>query len=241
MTWSDWIAHHTTMFGVSVDDQVAMIATWAKVFRNAGYTPEELTAATDHIAQHEDPKFPNEHRALLFRRVKFVREGVGRSRLVEKAEERKSGCDVCAHTGRVEVPSLAWHYGKSGGRWYTLSVYCRCEEGQRLHQEWVRYCERLREMNANHPLYDADQVIQQARDRRLDYYEGFNRNWQAEMVQHERANRDELAARAAESRAASLGRLRADQRGLRLLKEGISQALKLAVTSEADGEDVGII
>lgn len=186
--WLTWTTKHSHIFGMMADADLAMFHAWREVFQAAGYSAEELAAATMNIA-NDPPRWRVDH---LTRIHGYIRAERFRARLaMEKMEEerhRAVACQLCGGCGYAEVPHLscirdcAWREGPR----YTMSVCCRCEIGRRKNEAVV-----------NNPRQPA---IDQRRRMGLGEYGVHLPNWEELM----REKKDELAARA-RSHAASAG------------------------------------
>jgi hypothetical protein len=74
--FNDWAERHCTVFGLLDERQMAMVASWEKIFDGCGWRAEELHAATTWLASHRPPRFPSEHLPALQTRLREQRETV---------------------------------------------------------------------------------------------------------------------------------------------------------------------
>lgn len=131
MNFEGWAKRHALIFGFAERDAL-MMASWRELFAAAGYTYDELSEATRHLALHVLPRFPNEHLAAIQTRI---RESRAVDRRCEDAD--RPTCVRCGGTGMLSVPHLA---GVVGDEWrplrvvaatyYTRAVRCSCERGR---------------------------------------------------------------------------------------------------------------
>ena len=128
--WMRWADYHRTLFGWNSDNDGRMVGTWVGFFRRYGFSPEEMTAATDGVARQEIPPFNHEkhlnaleQHALIFRREKIKRANY------DIADDRGT-CTDCLNSGLITVPWLA---DVIDGVWCTTrtcGVWCRCADGR---------------------------------------------------------------------------------------------------------------
>lgn len=89
MTWVQWIDHFASLFGVTDDAGWQTLDAWAQTFERAGYTPEELTEATDFVLVNVEVKFWRNAAPHLGARVRAVRE---QQALRQQAEDAARTC-----------------------------------------------------------------------------------------------------------------------------------------------------
>jgi hypothetical protein len=188
LEWMSWSTKHSHIFGMMSELDMTMLSSWRDVFHTAGYSADELAAATMELAS-DPPRWRVDH---LTRIHTFIRAERFRTRLaMEKMEEeryRAVACQLCGGCGYAEVPHLSCVYDsrwREGPR-YTMSVCCRCEIGRRKNEVII-----------NNPRQPA---IDQRRRMGLGEYSLHLPNWE-ELL---REKKDELAARA-RSHAAAAG------------------------------------
>ena len=124
--WMRWADYHRTLFGWHNDADGRMVGTWVGFFRRYGFSPEEMTAATDGVARQEIPPFNHEkhlnaleQHALIFRREKIKRANYD-------INDDRGVCTDCLNSGLITVPWLA---DVIDGVWCTTrtcGVWCRC-------------------------------------------------------------------------------------------------------------------
>src|SRR5262245_57478261 len=180
--WYDvWAERHATVFRLNAGTDVSMFNAWRELFLAAGYTPEELHAATAWLATHAPPRFPADH-------LKALVERINAARAVDYApgpEEERGTCATCNGSGFVVVPHPAgirrgeWDPVRAGCRptYYTGSVLCRCGLGR-----WIG----SRQGPHNSESKPRPALLT------LDRYEQLNPHWREHMAEKQR----ELAARA---------------------------------------------
>lgn len=102
MVWNDWIAQHASIFGQHDERDLAHLGHLAGIFAEAGWTPEELLAASRWVALHDPPKFRDAMLRALQERVRQVRQqGAARETAQPTFED---DCRLCGNTGWVPVP-----------------------------------------------------------------------------------------------------------------------------------------
>lgn len=130
-----WAEKHCTVFGMFDPKHVQMVASWQPLFDAAGYASADLDEATQWLALHAPPKFPNEHLDAIRRRLMETR-AVKRRGGQEDAD--RGDCGLCGGAGRVIVPHRG---GVENGQWkpqagsarphhYTEAVACHCSRGR---------------------------------------------------------------------------------------------------------------
>lgn len=121
--WQAWIDRHAAIFALTTEQDARMLMEWCGLFAAAGWTPAELTEATDWIALHSPPRFRSEHLAALQERVRGRRQGRPPA---DEAPDEMGRCTLCHGAGLVSVPSPK---ALALDRWGTMAVACHCALG----------------------------------------------------------------------------------------------------------------
>jgi hypothetical protein len=168
MTYAEWGAHHARLYGLTLPQQLETVRSWLRVLEAGGYTPEELRAASEWLLTHDAPRFLGDTPAALVRRIRDARS---QTILSSHAANAVCRCQDCAGGGLLSVPDLRT---VREGKWltgHTCAVRCLCERG----------------VMGNFFRRDGVQVMS------LQEYEQHNPQWQTQMAQRAREDR-ELAA-----------------------------------------------
>jgi hypothetical protein len=128
--WIKWAGHHGTVFSLNRADDLQTLLAWAGLFERNGFEPWHLTAATDHLAFNDPPKFRAEHLRGLRRSLRALAEAEQRRVARERPPDHRA-CLWCGDTGLVSVPRLS---NQRLAVWETAAVTCRCFQGQQTHQ-----------------------------------------------------------------------------------------------------------
>lgn len=143
--WFDaWVGHHSTVFGMDREQDLATFLSWRELFVAAGYTAAELTEATDWVAVNVPLKYRSEHLAALQERIRTRRaEALAKDR---RAEISWPDCHLCGGCAFVSVPVLSQ---VADGRWHgyaTCAVFCACPRGQRERERFEGRCQGKRKI-----------------------------------------------------------------------------------------------
>ncbi len=129
MTYADWIARHSRVFGLDSEKDRAMMNEWCNVFGSTGIYAEELDLATTRMISQEAPKFRTDHLVLL---QKFVH--MARKQMASPPDDDPHGeCFLCGKTGLVVVPHPKLIQGMNWlSPFATAAVICSCGLGRWL-------------------------------------------------------------------------------------------------------------
>jgi hypothetical protein len=104
------------------DAELLALSEWSRLYADAGFTPAEMIAATDHVAINDPPRFRADLRNALASRVRNERKRL----TTATRDPEPAGCLTCDSSGRVIVPNrVLLRAGKRG----TEAVFCRCRLG----------------------------------------------------------------------------------------------------------------
>lgn len=170
MNWQDWVETHSRIFGLQSEADISMLVEWTHLFSSAGFSPEELDAASRWVAINAPPKFRTDHLQALLLRARAVR---ARELTNGSTEDSAPSCGLCGGSGMVSVPNPK---AIARGRFTLCSVLCSCPKANQL--RFAREARAARD--------DVELVRQQT----IDQYEDEVPNWRAIMEQH----RQELLA-----------------------------------------------
>lgn len=141
--WDRWVVYHLTLFGRQTQaEALATMSLWRKVFVPAGYSEEEMKAASHEVALNgKKIAFLNEHLEEVRRALHSIRSQ-GREPEPKRNEEGPP-CVDCFNSGTVSVPHIR---SMVDGRWvkivgnmfYEMVVRCRCLAGQRAYRRGCR-------------------------------------------------------------------------------------------------------
>lgn len=131
-TWDAWAVHASRVFLMTSDAELLALSEWARLYADAGFTPTELIAATDHVALNDPPRFRADLRNALAGRVRNERKRI----TTATRQPEPAGCPTCDSSGRVVVPNrVLMAAGKQG----TEAVYCRCRLGMWYREQAREY------------------------------------------------------------------------------------------------------
>jgi hypothetical protein len=178
--FDQWAQRHATMFGLTNEGDMAMLLAWETPFEAAGYTVDELNAATFKMTS-APPKWRTEH-------LGAINEAVRQSRSMRKAAEDaklksddRSVCSDCRNSGWVPVPHILeidngqWVPGTNGNR-NTMAVTCHCNLGKRLCQARIDYAR-----DAKGPMARSKAWIPMD----FEHYIQLNMNWRVQLQEEE--------------------------------------------------------
>lgn len=184
MTWEDWAEQHKQTFAWDRPELLQTLVRWARLFQGAGFAPREMADASEWVALHDPPRYPDGHLRSLLDRARAARAAHARPTAEDWAE-----CPDCGSTGVVSVPS--WNH--VARRWYTAGVACTCNAG-------VRHAESMRG-------YWASKGVQREVVT-LDVFEASMPDWRERLKANSRQQAEELhAVNEAGGLAASVGRV----------------------------------
>lgn len=178
-SYEEWSAYHASSFGVPAGIEPRDLATWTatlmgycEVWGEAGYSPDELTAATKQLINSAVPlRVPAEHRSAVYT-VVMSKRAVAARQVLAAGEIDRGVCITCFNTGYVSVPHLQgvkngrWEWSEGYRRRVSCAVLCKCERGRRMkfqngHKDTVTL-ERYEDLN---PQWE-EQVDLDRRERR---------------------------------------------------------------------------
>lgn len=208
MTWDNWIEYHGTLFALTDDMALLMMGQWVKVFDRAGYSPEQMTQATDSFALNSQPLYRGDHLQTLLAAAKALKCPQAS---IAPPEPANTLCGVCGDSGRVSVPNPKSFVQKLDrpvdpvrgilGRWTWAAVLCSCAKGH-----WFRSTQMGRKTSSGADL-PAQQTIEQ--------YECDVPNWRDLVAEYEQSVKElRLARDLAKDQDDKHGRL---PRGVKLL------------------------
>lgn len=133
-TYESWVEDYASTFGFPESD-LPILVKWSEHFEAAGYTADELIAATRVIAlDPAPPKFRADHLGAINQHVRAGRQT--RIRRVVPDESEVGECVDCGDTGTVcDMPHPRF---VTAGQWdgTTCAVTCHCFAGRRIRQAW---------------------------------------------------------------------------------------------------------
>ncbi len=157
MDWSQWIAHHASLFGMNADDDKAMLLAWVDLFAARGFTADELRRASDEYAlapSAKRGKYRTEHPPAL-EEIAHRHRQARRAREDPEAVAHEGWCSLCRDTGHVEVPWAGLFRGGGKARRrepedseHLGMVYCSCRVGRRMRHDMQEYLDRLAQSDA---------------------------------------------------------------------------------------------
>ncbi len=129
--WEEWSRRHARVFGLTAKEDAAMLMEWCDLFAADGFTPAELSLATDAVSR-DPPRYRSDHLTGLRQALKGVRRAA-----IPPPPQDCGTCEDCSGTGRVEVPLDG--LTSPGGHVYpaeTLGVVlCHCRLGHWLKEQ----------------------------------------------------------------------------------------------------------
>lgn len=125
MTWTEWIGLHRNLFAMTYDKDADVVASWARLLRGKGYTPEEAAAASQWLAMHSPPRKREYHPQALQDRIEVVRRNPRSER--GTSDVPVVDCTLCGGTGTVQVAKPESYERR---QYHTSAVLCRCPLGR---------------------------------------------------------------------------------------------------------------
>lgn len=179
-----WCKHHAKTFALADEAFLATLASWEDVFVTAGYSADELHAATQGLAMSGRTLARWDHLAAITARIRAARAVEYASGEAKAAQDGPSAstCTLCDGTGYVIVPHplgvalgewVPINTTRNGGSYYTAAVSCSCALGR----------------------WKQDRLEPKERSMSLSRYAALNPRWQVQLAQHaaELAERAKLA------------------------------------------------
>lgn len=148
--WAAWMTYHADLFGLNARaEDLATVATWRDLFRDAGYYAAELRAASDALALAEErPRSREQHLHRLVALLRTARLEQARAQRTAEGEISWPLCNLCGGSGLAIAPLLK-HV--AGGEWLpggqTCAVSCTCRAGQREQRDKLMTLRRYEERN----------------------------------------------------------------------------------------------
>lgn len=174
--YTRWASRHCEIFCLHGEQVLTSFLAWRDLFAAAGYTEQDLVAATAKMAVGRPPRYASEHR-LAIQRVVAELHAIELRREIDRPD--RGQCATCNGSGRVTVPHLAGVSGgewvpvkvaRGGPSWYQTAVLCLCPLGR-----W--FFNRIPDP--------------EKRPMSLDFYEAKNPRWRVQMEKRRREQIEE--------------------------------------------------